>query len=307
MARHIDVLTATTLKNLREQWWDAEFSDFLQETLQPRPGTRILDVGCGDGTAELSLGRLRISQLRLYAIDLDVSRVARAAAEAQSHNYRLALAAAEVARLPFTDSVFDATFCVAVLQHVNDVAGAVGELSRVTRPGGRVLAVEPDNSARYWYSSLPIGRATYALSSRFHAAVAAERGDASDPAVGPQLSAFFRHAGLEPISVRLFPVAVTHIGPPAASVWQARRDAIASALATSRAGSEGHRLGTEYLESLTAYERQAVEAGPEFVEIQNTMLFATVGERVEEARDTNGSPAKHTRSSAHGQATVSSR
>ena len=40
MARHLDALTASTLKNLRAQWWDAQFSDFLQDTLKPRPGTR---------------------------------------------------------------------------------------------------------------------------------------------------------------------------------------------------------------------------------------------------------------------------
>ena len=42
MARHLDALTASTLKNLRAQWWDSQFSEFLQETLRPRPGTRIL-------------------------------------------------------------------------------------------------------------------------------------------------------------------------------------------------------------------------------------------------------------------------
>ena len=60
MARHVDALTAATLKNLREQWWDFQFSEFLHDTLRPRPGTRILDVGCGEGTAELTLARLRI-------------------------------------------------------------------------------------------------------------------------------------------------------------------------------------------------------------------------------------------------------
>ena len=60
MARQIDALTSATLKNLREQWWDTEFSTFLQDTLRPKPGTRILDVGCGEGTAELTLGRLRV-------------------------------------------------------------------------------------------------------------------------------------------------------------------------------------------------------------------------------------------------------
>jgi hypothetical protein len=38
-------------------------------------------------------------------------------------------------------------------------------------------------------------------------------------------------------------------------------------------------LGREYLDVLTAYEREANAAGPSFVEIQNTMLFATVGQK----------------------------
>jgi SAM-dependent methyltransferase len=280
MARHVDALTAATLKNLREQWWDAEFSEFLHETLRPKPGNRVLDVGCGEGTAELSLGRQRISQLKLFGIDKNVSRVARTAAEGRSHNYRLGLACADVTRLPFAAGAFDATFCVAVLQHVSDVAGAVCELARVTRPGGRVLTVEPDNSARYWYSSSATGLAAFELATRFFTAVATARGDATDPAVGPRLSAIFSAAGIEPVSVQLFPVSVTHIGPPPASVWAARRDAADRAL-SGITDESVVRLGREYLTTLQQYQQEAARAGGKFVEIQNTMLFATVGQRTE--------------------------
>jgi hypothetical protein len=38
-------------------------------------------------------------------------------------------------------------------------------------------------------------------------------------------------------------------------------------------------LGREYLEALTAYAADAASAGAAFVEIQNTMLFATVGQK----------------------------
>jgi ubiquinone/menaquinone biosynthesis C-methylase UbiE len=280
MARHVDALTAATLKDLREQWWDAEFSDFLQETLRPRPGTRILDVGCGTGTAELSLGRMRISQLRLFAIDRKVARVVETAAACKSHNYRLSAAAADVTRLPFKTGAFDATFCVAVLQHVNDLGRAVGELARVTRPGGRVLTVEPDNSARYWYSSSDLAAEAFAAATRFFAGVARARGDATESAVGPRISALCSEHGIEPVSVQLFPVSVTHIGPPAAAVWQARRDAVAREVSKNTAPSVG-ALGQDYLEALDRYQRDAVRQGSQFVEIQNTMLFATTGQRTD--------------------------
>ena len=31
----IDALTSQTLKHLREQWWDEQFTEFLAETLKP--------------------------------------------------------------------------------------------------------------------------------------------------------------------------------------------------------------------------------------------------------------------------------
>ena len=276
----IDGLTSPTLKHLREHWWDDEFTGFLKETLRPRPGNRILDVGCGTGTGEVSIGRLHLSQIRLYGVDLVVDHVIAARQTTASHNQRAGFAAADACHLPFRDGSFDSTYCVAVLQHIGDIAAAVSEFARVTKEGGGVVAVEPDNSARYWFSSTPSGARAYELGSRFFAALAEARGDRTDPAVGPKLPAIFARHGIEPLSVRLFPVSQALLGAPATSVWEARVAAIRRAL--SRAPSpELVRLGEAFLESLDAYSRDAAAAGSSFVEIQNTMLFATVGQRSE--------------------------
>jgi SAM-dependent methyltransferase len=277
MAGTIDALTSTTLKHLREAWWDDAFTEFLAETLAPRPGNRILDVGCGEGLAEVSIGRLHISQLRLAGIDLALSKVAAARQETRSHNQRVFFAAADACRLPFLDATFDSIYCVAVLQHIDDVESAVSEFARVTAPRGRVLAVEPDNTARYGFSSTPAGRRAFELSAQFFIALAGPRGDRSAP-IGPNLPGMFARHGIEPLSVRLFPVSQTWLGPPAPPVWEARRRAVEDALgrATSDAASW---LGREYLEVLGTYEKEARQAGSAFVEIQNTMLFATVGQR----------------------------
>jgi hypothetical protein len=142
------------------------------------------------------------------------------------------------------------------------------------------LTVEPDNSARYWYSSSSLAADAFAAASRFFASVSRARGDSTDPAVGPRLSAVCAGYGIEPLSVQLFPVSVTHIGQPANAVWQARRDAVARELTTTVAPPVS-ALGREYLEALDFYQRDAVRQGAHFVEIQNTMLFATVGQRTE--------------------------
>jgi SAM-dependent methyltransferase len=222
--------------------------------------------------------------LRLFGIDIAPSKVAAARHETISHNQRVGFAAADACRLPFKDAAFDSIYCVAVLQHLEDVGAAVAEFARVTAAKGRVVAVEPDNTARYGFSSTPMGRRAFELSAQFFVALAhpassgqaGVRGDRS--AIGPNLPEMFTRNGIEPLSVRLFPVSLTRLGPPAADVWQARRAAIEASLRSAKSDAAAW-LGREYLDVLAAYEREANEAGPSFVEIQNTMLFATVGQK----------------------------
>ncbi len=280
MSRDLDALTSSTLKHLREHWWDDAFTGFLEETLKPRPGKRILDVGCGTGTAEMSLARLRMSQMHLFGVDLLHERVREAHAATRGINARVGYAAADAVRLPFAAGVFDSTYCVAVMQHIRDLAGALREISRVTRPGGRVLVVEPDNAARYWFSSVPSGMEAFDLSRRFFAGVAAVRGESSEVAVGPLVPGLLASCDVEPVSVSLFPVSVAHLGAPPKAFWDSRRAAVKDVIA--RAPDESlRRLGADYLKVVEQYARDASAAGAAFVEIQNTMLFATVGERAE--------------------------
>jgi SAM-dependent methyltransferase len=274
----IDALTSQTLKHLRERWWSEQFTEFLAETLKPRPGNRILDVGCGEGLAEVSIGRLHISQVRLTGVDLYPSKVAEARRVTRSHNQRVDFIAGDACRLPLASASFDSIFCVAVLQHVTDVPAAVAEIARVARPSGRIVAVEPDNSARYLYSSVPSGERAFAASSAFFAAVSAEAGE-TDGTIGPKLPSLFAAQGVDVTDVRLFPVSHSQLGAPSADVWSSRRAAVTRARG-SVTGDAARRAGAAYVDALASYEREATAAGPAFVEIQNTMLFATIGQRL---------------------------
>lgn len=274
----IDSLTSPTLKHLRERWWTADFTEFLAETLRPRPGNRILDVGCGEGLAEVSLGHLHISQIRLVGIDLVVSKVTTALRETKAHNQRVGFAAADACRLPFIDGAFDSLFCIAVLQHIVDANAAVAELARATARNGRIMAVEPDNSARYLFSSVPSGGHAFELAKQFFAAAADARGERTDDRIGPKLPMLFAAHGIETIDVRLFPVSDARLAPLSPEEWKERRDAIQRVIERYNR-KDVRELGREFLHALTTYESEAASAATGFVEIQHTMLFAAVGQK----------------------------
>jgi SAM-dependent methyltransferase len=276
--RTLDALTSSTLKHVREEWWDDAFTDFLVERLKPRAGNRILDVGCGTGTAELRLSRLRLSQVTLVGIDLLVERTALAERTADGHNMRASFAAADASQIPFPDGTFDSTFCVAVLQHIADADRALREFLRVTRPGGRLLAVEPDNAARYWFSSVPEGMTAFAAGRKFFDAMAKSRGDNLEPRVGPRLPTWFASAGIDLLEVQLFPVSISRLGPHDTQTWNARRKAIEHYVAGSQDAAVTS-AGDEFLQTLEQYRTAAASAGAGFVEIQSTLLFAVVGQK----------------------------
>jgi SAM-dependent methyltransferase len=274
----IDALAAPTLKHVREQWWDDTFTEFLVETLRPRPGNLILDVGCGEGQAEVSIGRRQVSQVRLVGVDLVLSKAAAALAETRSHNQRVSVAAANVIRLPFRNACFDATFCIGVLQYVADVSVAVKEIARVTAPGRRVVIVEPDNAGRYFFSSVPSGALALQAAARFFAALAEARDDVTHPSVGPRVPSLLDSCRIEPVDVRVFPVSQVQLGVPPDDVWTQRLARVEAAMRAPAPGAVSE-AGTAFLAALDTYRRDAALAGSSFVEIQNTLLFATVGQK----------------------------
>ncbi len=274
-----DALSSPTLKHLREEWWNDEFTEFLQETLRPRPGNRLLDVGCRRGVAEVAIGRLQLSQVRLVGIDLRFDHVVEAKREVESHNVRASLAVGDTCRLPFRDGAFDAVFCVAVLQLVCEVHTAIRELARVTRPGGRLVVVEPDNATRLTHSSLPSGTAAFKAAAHFFAEISAERGSETAMGIGPLVPSLFFAHGIRAIDVRVFPVSLAQLGPPDYEVWLERRKN-AERLVAAAVSRDVRGLGEEYLRLLDVYADDARRAGPAFVELQSTLLFATVGQKV---------------------------
>jgi SAM-dependent methyltransferase len=102
-------------------------------------GRDVLDVGCGDG-ALLRTAAARGAKATGIDADLAMLAAARRKVAAAGVDTRLLEGKAEL--LPFPDASFDVVVAITVLCFVADATGAVREMARVLRPGGRLVLGE---------------------------------------------------------------------------------------------------------------------------------------------------------------------
>jgi trans-aconitate methyltransferase len=103
------------------------------ERLSPRPGERILDLGCG--TARLT-SEIRAVAPGSVVVGLDRSAAMLSIAASQPG---LELVRADGASLPFTEA-FDAVFSAAALHWITDHDAAFASIFGALKPGGRLVA-----------------------------------------------------------------------------------------------------------------------------------------------------------------------
>ena len=122
------------------QWWIEGFTEGADpeytEQILPLAGAelsgfeRVLDVGCGDG----QISRLvAAGGASVVGVDPTWNQI-RVARQRGGGAIYVRSGATE---LSFADGSFDAVVACLVFEHIDDVDGAIAEVSRVLRPGGR--------------------------------------------------------------------------------------------------------------------------------------------------------------------------
>jgi malonyl-CoA O-methyltransferase len=101
---------------------------------------RVLDVGCGKGR----FARVLQDQYPGAEIwGLDISEEMLRFVPAGIHTR-----AGSMTELPFADSTFDAVYATESLEHAVEIEGAVSEMCRVLKPGGKLAII--DKNAEHW-------------------------------------------------------------------------------------------------------------------------------------------------------------
>ncbi len=99
-------------------------------------GKKILDLGCGTGRHAILLARAGG-----LVTGVDFSDEMLAVARSNAEGLGIAFINAELGAVPLEEP-FDLVLCSLVLSHVPDLLPAMKEMSRLVRPGGRIIITD---------------------------------------------------------------------------------------------------------------------------------------------------------------------
>ena len=113
------------------------WSRSLVDLADPKPGERLLDIGCGTGAAARYAAEIMPETGAVAAIDLNAGMIAHA--RALDSGGAIDWREGDIMALPFDDGTFHSIIGNQVLQFLPDRAGALAEMQRVMTQDGRAI------------------------------------------------------------------------------------------------------------------------------------------------------------------------
>lgn len=104
------------------------------------PGTRVLEVAPGPGFFTIELAKL--GNYEIAGVDISATFVQIARDNAECEGVRVEFQQGNASNLPFPADCFDLVLCRAAFKNFSDPAGAVCEMHRVLKPGGRAVVID---------------------------------------------------------------------------------------------------------------------------------------------------------------------
>ena len=103
----------------------------------------VLDVGCGLGDDVILMARRLPPGGKATGVDASYAMTSQAERRARGLGLNVCFQTGDAASLPFADGSFDACRAERLLIHVPGPQRVIAEMTRVTRPGGRIAAWNP--------------------------------------------------------------------------------------------------------------------------------------------------------------------
>lgn len=178
--------------------------DYREELadLDPKPGQRILDAGCGSGIISRYIAGNNPS-CSIVACDAAAERLR----EAESHSKSLKnieFKEQNLTELDFPDNHFDWIVCRYVIEHIYapDRDKAVREIYRCLKPGGIFLAIDFDG---LFHNIFPVTEAmSFGLQRLLNC-------DEVDLLIGRKMPVIFRSQGFQDVTFKILTKEVTEV------------------------------------------------------------------------------------------------
>jgi demethylmenaquinone methyltransferase/2-methoxy-6-polyprenyl-1,4-benzoquinol methylase len=128
--------------------------EFLVSRMALRPGNLVLDVCTGTAGVAMEIADHHDGRI----VGLDVSHLmleaGLRAVEKKNLDGRVQLVQGRAERLPFPDKTFDAVVFTYLLRYIQDPDATIREMSRVLKPGGKLLSLEFGIPEALWVRAL---------------------------------------------------------------------------------------------------------------------------------------------------------
>lgn len=137
------------LNEAREYWWNEDYLELLAQRLELHECRTLADIGCGQGSMALRLARYLPEGAAVTGVDIERVYVKKAAQLARKNkrlqhvNFEFQQGSAY--QIPLADASQEVTVCQTLLIHMEDPKAVLEEMMRVTKPGGLIMAMEPNN------------------------------------------------------------------------------------------------------------------------------------------------------------------
>jgi ubiquinone/menaquinone biosynthesis C-methylase UbiE len=217
--------------------------------LRLRPGTQVLDIGCGMGADAFDLAARVGPDGLVTGVDFSETLIAEATRRAAARKVPAVFEVGDAQALRFPDATFDAVRTERMLMHVPNAKQALSEMARVLRPGGRMAVHDFDWESQFCDS--PYKETTRKIANSFCDGL-------KNGWIGRQLPRLFREVGMTDISISFRTVTPTYDFLQLLLGGHVARAVSAGALSNSEANqwwthlAQANDEGT-YLYGLTAF------------------------------------------------------
>lgn len=142
------------IEGMLAKWYAANTGEMMQQYVELArrvagdlaEGSRVLEVAPGPGYFCIELARL--GKFAITGMDLSETFVKMAAEKAEAAGVKIDFVRGSASKMPFAADSFDFLLCRAAFKNFADPVGALHEMCRVLRPGGRGLLIDLSGDAR---------------------------------------------------------------------------------------------------------------------------------------------------------------